>query len=133
MHEPVRVKHLLEKGDMQLFAFVNFLYYIFTPFNEEIRRLQVKDIREKTIFIPSSRAKNNRACTGAVFTELYFLFEARLKRILCLFIPDAAQHALFRWRVEGSGYSPRRSEGSLSRQQVPSCTFNQQMNTPIPF
>jgi hypothetical protein len=67
MHKPVRVehlqlirKHLLEKGDKQLFLFINFLYYTFTRPNEEIRRLQVKDIREKTIFIPSSRAKNNR-------------------------------------------------------------------------
>ncbi len=67
MHEPVRVehlqlirKHLLEKGDKQLFLFINFLYYTSTRPNEEIRRLQVKYISEKTIFIPSSRAKNNR-------------------------------------------------------------------------
>jgi hypothetical protein len=29
-------KHLLEKGDKQLFLFVNFLYYTFTRPNEEI-------------------------------------------------------------------------------------------------
>jgi integrase len=51
---------LLAKGDKQLLLFISFIYYTFARPAEEVRLLQVKDIREKTIFIPSKRAKNNK-------------------------------------------------------------------------
>ncbi|WP_299823368.1 phage integrase SAM-like domain-containing protein [uncultured Pontibacter sp.] len=50
-------KHILKKGDKQLYLFINFLYYTAARPARELRLLQVKDILEETIFIPASRSK----------------------------------------------------------------------------
>jgi integrase len=55
---------LLAKGDKQLLLFISFIYYTFARPAEEVRLLQVKDIREKTIFIPPSGPRTTRANTS---------------------------------------------------------------------
>ncbi len=56
-----RIKERIQKkGDTQLLLFISFLYYTLARPREEVRLLQVRDLREKTIFIPSARSKNNK-------------------------------------------------------------------------
>ncbi|WP_299760836.1 phage integrase SAM-like domain-containing protein [uncultured Pontibacter sp.] len=50
-------KCILEKGDEQLYLFINFLYYTAARPARELRLLQVKDILDETIFIPADRSK----------------------------------------------------------------------------
>jgi site-specific recombinase XerD len=52
-------RKVLEKGDRQLYLFIQFIYYTFARPGLELRLLQVKDIRDKTIYIPGERSKNN--------------------------------------------------------------------------
>jgi integrase len=66
---------LLQKGDKQLLLFISFIYYTFARPAEEVRLLQVKDIREKTIFIPSKRAKNNKGEHITIHQDLEALIE----------------------------------------------------------
>jgi hypothetical protein len=51
---------ILEMGDHQLLLFISFIYYTFTRNGKELRMLRVRDIKEKTIFIPSDRSKNDK-------------------------------------------------------------------------
>ncbi len=66
---------LLEQGDKQLLLFISFIYYTFARPTEEVRLLQVKDIREKTIFIPSRRAKNNKGEHITIHPDLEVLIK----------------------------------------------------------
>ena len=50
----------LEKKDFQFLIYIKFLYYTFGRPGKEVRLLQVKDIREKTIFLPATRTKRGR-------------------------------------------------------------------------
>jgi integrase len=50
-------KMILKKQEFQLLTFIKFIYYLFIRPGKELRLLQVKDIRDTTIFIPSDRAK----------------------------------------------------------------------------
>lgn len=52
-------EQMLLKEEFQLYLFVSFIYYTFTRPGREIRLLRVGDIKEKSIFIKSSQAKNN--------------------------------------------------------------------------
>ena len=52
-------KLILAKGDKQLYLFIQFIYYTFARPGLELRLLQVKDIRDRTIYIPGDRAKND--------------------------------------------------------------------------
>lgn len=48
---------VLKKGDLQFYLFINFLYYTAARPARELRLLQVKDILDKTIYIPADRSK----------------------------------------------------------------------------
>jgi hypothetical protein len=52
-------KKVLDKGDKQLYLFIHFIYYTFVRPGLELRLMQVKDIRERTVYIPPERAKND--------------------------------------------------------------------------
>ncbi len=53
-------ERIKEKQDPQLALFIKFLYYLFIRPGIELRFLQVKDIKPKTILVRSSKAKNNK-------------------------------------------------------------------------
>jgi integrase len=54
-------KYCLENNDEQLWLFISFIYYAAIRPGEELRRLLISDIKEKTIFIDGKIAKNNRS------------------------------------------------------------------------
>jgi integrase len=83
LHQPYTSEQLslikqtiLEQGDRQLWLFINFFYYTFARPTQEIRLLQVKDIRENTIYIPAARAKNNKGEHIPIHEELEALIQA---------------------------------------------------------
>ncbi|QNF34375.1 hypothetical protein HUW51_17200 [Adhaeribacter swui] len=66
---------MLEKKAHQLLTFVQFLYYTFGRPGKEVRLLQVKDIRAKTIFFPASRAKNATGAHVGIPPELELIIQ----------------------------------------------------------
>jgi integrase len=50
-------KLIIKKQEFQLLLFIKMVYYTFARPGKEIRLLQIKDIRETTIFIPNNRSK----------------------------------------------------------------------------
>ncbi len=51
---------IIDRNDMQLFLFVNFIYYTFVRPTEELRFLKIEHINLTTIFIPAEISKNKR-------------------------------------------------------------------------
>ena len=49
------------KTDTQLWLFISFIYYTAIRPGEELRRLKINDIKEKTILIDGNNAKNNKS------------------------------------------------------------------------
>ena len=51
----------LASNQEQLWLFISFIYYTAIRPGEELRRLMIRDIKEKTIFIKGETAKNNQS------------------------------------------------------------------------
>ncbi|PSR53933.1 hypothetical protein AHMF7605_10585 [Adhaeribacter arboris] len=68
-------QRMLDTKAYQLLTFVQFLYYTFARPGKEVRLLQVKDLRAKTIFFPSSRAKNATGDHVAIPPELEIIIQ----------------------------------------------------------
>jgi len=74
-------KKILEIKDNQLYLFIQFIYYTFARPGLELRLLQVKDIREKTIYIPGNRAKNDEGEHVSIPKRLETLIQENKLRI----------------------------------------------------
>ncbi|QIX59721.1 site-specific integrase [Hymenobacter sp. BT18] len=64
------------RGDHQLLLYISFIYYCFIRSGTELRLLRVRDLREKTILVPASRAKNSRAEHVAILPKLAAMIDA---------------------------------------------------------
>lgn len=53
--------YCLNNNEEQLWLFISFIYYAAIRPGEELRRLRISDIKEKTILIDGKTAKNNRS------------------------------------------------------------------------
>lgn len=69
-----QMKGLIAEADPQLWLFINFIYYAFVRPGEELRRLRVRDVGEKSIMIGGEFAKNN--------TTQYVMIPAALERLI---------------------------------------------------
>jgi integrase len=54
------MKAAICESDPQLWLFICFIYFIFIRPGEELRRLRVRDIRQKTIVVMGEAAKNSQ-------------------------------------------------------------------------